>query len=450
MSETIRETGTDTRPAGGEPRGLRWWLRVIEVRLRFIGLMVLALVIVTQWGRLRGIWDDWWHSLDGAPAPAVSADTEYFCPMDPGVVSTWPAVCPICNMDLVQRRKHDAQLLPEGVVSRMQLTPYRVQLAGIRTAAVERRPLTYELVLAGTLETAADRDGLSFEAAVSRQDRLLFAAPRDAVVFAPGFEQHTVAGVAELAVDEETSRVRDRVPRVRVTVADQSEPELFMPGLSARAVVSVPAAELLPDEPQSADQTLTSEPVSLDGGPASDSSVAAARPTDVLAVVESAVVDHGRKRFVFVESMPGTFDAVEVSLGRRAGDYYPVLSGLQAGQNVAVAGAFLIDAEARLNPSLAVGYFGANQSDVERRLPEVRLATDKSGTALSPEQRELARRQGTCPVTGLSLDAMGGPLPVTVEGRTVFICCRGCEGKLKSDPQQYLSKLGTGAGRGDD
>lgn len=79
----------------------------------------------------------------------------------------------------------------------------------------------------------------------------------------------------------------------------------------------------------------------------------------VLAVPRSAVIDGGAKKVVFVESMPGMFDGVEVVLGTRCGEFYPVVRGLEAGQTVARAGAFLLDAETRLNPGLASAYFGA-------------------------------------------------------------------------------------------
>src|SRR5262249_49931630 len=42
--------------------------------------------------------------------------------------------------------------LPDGVVARMQLSPYRIQLAGIRTTPVEYRPLAHELTLPGFVE----------------------------------------------------------------------------------------------------------------------------------------------------------------------------------------------------------------------------------------------------------------------------------------------------------
>jgi Cu(I)/Ag(I) efflux system membrane fusion protein len=44
-------------------------------------------------------------------------------------------------------------------------------------------------------------------------------------------------------------------------------------------------------------------------------------------------------------------------------------------------------------------------------------------------------------VTGLDLDSMGGPIPVEVAGRRVFICCIGCESALRKDPDKHLKKL---------
>ena len=61
-------------------------------------------------------------------------------------------------------------------------------------------------------------------------------------------------------------------------------------------------------------------------------------PGKVLAVPESAVIDSGLRTVVFVETMPGMFDGIEVVLGPRCGDSYPVIKGLEAGQKVAVIG----------------------------------------------------------------------------------------------------------------
>jgi membrane fusion protein, copper/silver efflux system len=71
----------------------------------------------------------------------------------------------------------------------------------------------------------------------------------------------------------------------------------------------------------------------------------------VLSVPELAVVDTGTRKVVYVESEPGIYEGREVILGPRSGDRFPVLEGLAPGEKVAAAGAFLIDAESRLNPA---------------------------------------------------------------------------------------------------
>lgn len=60
---------------------------------------------------------------------------------------------------------------------------------------------------------------------------------------------------------------------------------------------------------------------------------------------------------------------------------------------------------------------------------------------LSPEDRALAEKQKVCPVSGEPLGAMGTPKKIEVKGQAVFICCEGCEEKLKANPDEYLAKL---------
>ncbi len=79
----------------------------------------------------------------------------------------------------------------------------------------------------------------------------------------------------------------------------------------------------------------------------------------LLALPATAVIDTGVRKVVYVDRGAGIFDAIEVVVGHRAGEYFPVLSGLAAGDRVVTAGAFLLDAEARLNPAAGSVYFGA-------------------------------------------------------------------------------------------
>ena len=119
-----------------------WWivLQAIQIRLRFILLVGILASIALLWPWLSSGWSRILARLNPPMMDsAVSANNEYFCPMDPGVVSVWPAICPICNMDLITRTKGDAILLPTGVIARMQISPYRIALAGVRTVPIEER-----------------------------------------------------------------------------------------------------------------------------------------------------------------------------------------------------------------------------------------------------------------------------------------------------------------------
>ena len=49
-------------------------------------------------------------------------------------------------------------------------------------------------------------------------------------------------------------------------------------------------------------------------------------------------------------------------------------------------------------------------------------------------------RQRICPVTGARLGSMGSPVKVLVGGQPVYLCCKGCLGKVKSNPEAYVPK----------
>ncbi|HEV3342009.1 MAG TPA: heavy metal-binding domain-containing protein, partial [Pirellulales bacterium] len=176
----------------------------------------------------------------------------------------------------------------------------------------------------------------------------------------------------------------------------------------------------------------------------------------VLAVPESAVIDLGDRRVAYLERMPGMFDAVEIVVGPRCGGYYPVVRGLEPRQRVAASGAFLLDAETRLNPGVAASYFGASLNTSATSTPSaakaavpstkgtpagkaaaIRAALDK----LPPQERVAAERQKVCPVTGMALGSMGTPVKVELNGQTVWLCCAGCEVEASEQPGKTLEKV---------
>ena len=79
-----------------------------------------------------------------------------------------------------------------------------------------------------------------------------------------------------------------------------------------------------------------------------------------LAVPRSAVVNTGEHKLVYVAKGNGVFEAHEVRLGTVAGDYYPVLAGLQGGEHLVTEGNFLIDSQTRLTGGMS-GMFGGSK-----------------------------------------------------------------------------------------
>lgn len=70
-----------------------------------------------------------------------------------------------------------------------------------------------------------------------------------------------------------------------------------------------------------------------------------------LSVPASAVIDTGRHTVVYVEAAPNQFVPRSVMVGAKAGDRYPVFSGLKEGDRVATSGGFLLDASSQISGS---------------------------------------------------------------------------------------------------
>jgi Cu(I)/Ag(I) efflux system membrane fusion protein len=197
----------------------------------------------------------------------------------------------------------------------------------------------------------------------------------------------------------------------------------------------------------------------------------------VLAVPETAVINTGRQTLVYVERVNGIFEGLEVRLGPRVEGYYSVISGLMPGDRVAAAGAFLIDAETRLNPGASAAYFGAsngptarpgpstpttiqpppsdstepdlNQPNAEREQTPTANASTYQFTVqeleniakLDPVGQSLAKSQVLCPVSEMPLGSMGPPFRMDVTGEFVLVCCEGCKETALRNADETLAKV---------
>jgi membrane fusion protein, copper/silver efflux system len=70
---------------------------------------------------------------------------------------------------------------------------------------------------------------------------------------------------------------------------------------------------------------------------------------DSIVIPVASVMDTGKRQIVWVEAGPGVFQPRDVKTGIRSGAEIQILSGLKAGEKVAVTGGYLIDSEAQLS-----------------------------------------------------------------------------------------------------
>jgi membrane fusion protein, copper/silver efflux system len=228
----------------------------VQVRARFLIVLAVIGLVVGQWERLTGYWNWLVRQAAGdlAGPSAVSSDTEFFCPMDPGVVSPWEDKCPICNMTLVRRKKGDAPLLPQGIVARMQISPYRLQLGGIKTAEVKYRPLVKEITAVGFVRRESARQGDTAQEPAHHSTGLLVEvriAERDLPFLVVGQQAEVRLSIPEAPpakaqlerLDPQTdSPTGSSVAQFRLTAAG----DLWRPGALASVRVRVPLADIEP------------------------------------------------------------------------------------------------------------------------------------------------------------------------------------------------------------
>ncbi len=135
-------------------RAFRLAVLVPLARLRFLFVLGAIGLLIVKWDDLVAQYEKW--ARPAAGADATDPNHEYFCPMHPTVIrDTKKEKCPICFMPLSKRKKGEVgggEALPAGTVARVQLTPYRITLAGVRTAPVEYHALAREITTVGTVE----------------------------------------------------------------------------------------------------------------------------------------------------------------------------------------------------------------------------------------------------------------------------------------------------------
>lgn len=265
----------------------------------------------------------------------------------------------------------------------------------------------------------------------------------------------------------------DQTTRTLTVRFDMDNPEHELrPGMYGTVKLQVPAAQLRMVRDALAaewrDRTAVSLTAASLAGPAAPVALGGLEPFvqlagryallgagRVLAVPESAVIDTGNRKIVYRQEASGVYDGIQVRLGPRlAGPqgvaFYPVLHGLEAGDQVVTNGSFLIDAETRLNPAAGSIYYGGSGGSKGSSAVAARPTTPADVDAevkaalakLRPADRRLAEAQGFCAILNANrLGSMGTPFKLVLNGQPVFLCCAGCESKARADPDKTLAKV---------
>ena len=127
-------------------------LKTIQARLRFFVLLAAVGGVLLYWDTLKSYYEKWTRPSTARRRPTPTSNTGARCTPPSSATTPTSAPSAACSSSPARRAPAAAETLPAGVVSRVQLTPYRVAQAGIQTTPVEYRTLNKEIKAAGFVE----------------------------------------------------------------------------------------------------------------------------------------------------------------------------------------------------------------------------------------------------------------------------------------------------------
>jgi RND family efflux transporter MFP subunit len=89
-----------------------------------------------------------------------------------------------------------------------------------------------------------------------------------------------------------------------------------------------------------------------------------------LVVPRSAVLDSGTRKLVYVAAGDGVFQARAVDLGPPGEEFYPVISGVKAGERVVTHGSFMLDSQTRITGGMSGLFGGSKEFKREEAVPK--------------------------------------------------------------------------------
>ncbi len=225
----------------------------------------------------------------------------YTCPMHPQVHEHKPGKCPICGMPLVKKSSATSNIKLNSD-SEIQVSTGQLNLAGVGKYTVVRKDLTFSVPVSGRFLSSREVVFQVFESDLS----LL----KSGVEFS-GSPSSSPDEVLKGQIRSVDNLVDPSSRTVRVTGTLGRTPQRFI----------------------------------IEGG---FNGEILAKEKSQIAIPEQAVLHTGEGDRIYVFSGDNKLKAQSVTLGKRAGDEYQVLSGLNEGDVISTGPNFLIDSEAKI------------------------------------------------------------------------------------------------------
>lgn len=436
---TPTETPTRNQPEPNKSRVAGVWfaLRLIEVRLRFVAVLVAIGLTIGYWDTLQNYWERWTRP-PLATAGTAGGNAEFYCPMDPSVVREGlepnGAVpkCPICGMPLSLRKKGAAVALSPGVVGRVSLTPDRIQMAGIRSSEIGLRPMTKSIRTVGTVaydeslrsQIVSRVGGYVEKLFVDKTFSEVSAGDLLAEVYSP----ELYAAVQELRVASSVSGSNlAKIAREKIHLLGIDEREidslLYTDSGGSRVVVRSPSSGVVIRK--TIQQGSNVAPGQMLFEVADLSSV----------WIEADVYERDLALLKLDQEVEATVEAYPQRVFKgRVSLIYPELDAATRTNRVRFS-------VANSEMMLRAGMYATVKLDtpVQQTEPFREMLASAQTPPADPE--EAIARQVLCPVTNAKLGSMGKPVAVNADGKTVYLCCAGCEPTIQNDPQKYLARL---------
>ncbi len=240
-------------------------------------------------------------SETAASAEHQDPDGYYTCTMHPEIHMHEPGKCPICGMPLVKTKaKQKAAQAP--VENAIPVSPSQMKLGGMEKYTVTRKAITHSIPVAGRILG-------SREIAVQ-----VYESDLDVIKVGSRLEGSVTAAPDEI--------LTGRVTRVD-SLTDPSSRTVRVVGQLDRAPSRVLG----------------------EGGFQGEIKTSVDRE---LVIPVDSVLHAGRRDLVYIFAGENQLKPTEVKVGRKAGEYFPVLSGLKEGDVISGGPNFLLDSEARI------------------------------------------------------------------------------------------------------